>query len=488
MNKTVRYSAMIFGLMLLIGACSGNRTAENSVGTMFGTEVSPTDSVNDRSEKLVFWGGRYHEAKPQIPQQGTILKALKVTTRISSNHYSDFALDEEGNAYIACFSKKQDNADYIYIAKISRSGEVIWAYQDQSRGRATAIATDGKGAVYAVGVFEGRLYLGGRSIATDRQATFIAKLDEDGNCRKLIRNDGDGLAFDISVNQEGEVLIAGAMGDSLLFGEAKLLKDSNKEQVGFIALFDEELDCKWIQELDGRINQTVSYPAGGFLIGGNFWERISIGGIERATSGKNDPDGFLLFVNSDGTTRWLRKIGVDKGNSIGIMGREAVQDITVDAEGNILATATMRPIPKLNRVQQVAMDLHFFLFSPEGAQLRNRTILHGNETNTVAKSAIDVQGNVWLATKVIRKFKLGNTHYTAEQDQQSILAKFDKHWDLDTLIQIHSGPNMMFRASETYWDGVVLTGHFKEWLEIGEDEVRSGTNNTLFYLNYHLSP
>lgn len=292
MNKTVRYSAMIIGLFLLIGACSGNRTAENSVGAMSGTEGKPADSVNDRSEKLVFWGGRYHEAKPQIPQQGTILKALKVTTRISSNHYSDFALDEEGNAYIACFSKKQDNADYIYIAKISRSGEVIWA----------------------------------------------------------------------------------------------------------------------------------------------------------------------------------------------------VQDITVDAEGNILATATMRPIPKLNRVQQVAMDLHFFLFSPEGAQLRNRTILHGNETNTVAKSAIDVQGNVWLATKVIRKFKLGNTHYTAEQDQQSILAKFDKHWDLDTLIQIHSGPNMMFRASETYWDGVVLTGHYKEWLEIGEAEVRSGTNNTLFYLNYHPSP
>lgn len=41
-----------------------------------------------------------------------VLINVKTTDRISSNHYSDMVVDSRGDAYIACFEKKEDGRDY----------------------------------------------------------------------------------------------------------------------------------------------------------------------------------------------------------------------------------------------------------------------------------------------------------------------------------------------------------------------------------------
>ena len=43
------------------------------------------------------------------------LIGVKITDHISSNHYAELVKDDEGHTYIACFDKKNDGKDYMFM-------------------------------------------------------------------------------------------------------------------------------------------------------------------------------------------------------------------------------------------------------------------------------------------------------------------------------------------------------------------------------------
>jgi len=229
----MKYLFVLFLPLFILGCTPSSAPTQN-------------DPPPDFSPSALFTTQKISGSPTQVATPSVVLANIKTTGRISSNHYSDFVVDRQGNSYIACFEKKADNQDYILITKVAPGGAVIWESGNHLKGRATAISIDEEGRIWVLGVLSD-----GLPTSDQKSCMFIARFDAEGQCQQLITNEGSGMGFNINVNNRNEILVSGIMGDVLSFGDTRIENESGEDQ-GFLARFDEKGRCLWIKAHGGR--------------------------------------------------------------------------------------------------------------------------------------------------------------------------------------------------------------------------------------------
>ncbi|MCB0639299.1 MAG: hypothetical protein KDC54_21885 [Lewinella sp.] len=431
----------------------------------------------------LLWQCQLTQAPSMASETDQVLSAVITTDRISSNHFCDTVLDEDGNSYLATFVKQPTGEDHLAILKLSPRGEVVWQLGKGQAGRATAISRSPGGDLWVTGFFAGRLELGGATLSAPvGNRIFLARLDADGHCTALIGSEGDGLAFNIHVNSRGGILLNGTMGQSLAFGDVRLRQAAAES--AFLALFSAGGEPQWIRPLQGDVHRMASDEEGRFYLTGRFHDHFHFGTDTLLTSGSYDSDGFLLALDPGREVSWVRQFGRMGTIRYGYRTQEAGLDLIVRATDEIIVAAYLDPQPtgleQLGPRDETLADLALLTFDGQGRLLRTETVVEHVLGGVPVAFVEDARGRRWLAGIGKDYIKpLGRAVPLGER--QLFLFARDASGRPDTLILPEHGPNTMIRAANAGQAGLVFTGHFQQYLQAGDQRITNDGRHGIFY-------
>ncbi|MEO1415037.1 MAG: SBBP repeat-containing protein [Bacteroidota bacterium] len=257
---------------------------------------------------------------------------------------NDISTDLNGNSYItgtfrgtASFgntSLTSNGDDDAFVAKVDPNGQVLWALNiggtDEEWGK--GIATDDTGNSYVTGLLLSTASFGDTTINTNRDKTFVTKIDPNGQILWAMRSggvgydNGEGIAIDAS----GNSYITGIFGSDITFGTTTLTNNGGRDV--FIAKLDPSGQPIWAINVGGSTREfaneiSVDGSGNAYVIG--FFENSStFGNITLTSNGVRD--GFVTKVSSSGQVVWAKQFGgpfFDEG-----------YDIASDADGNSYLT------------------------------------------------------------------------------------------------------------------------------------------------------
>lgn len=417
---------------------------------------------------------------PELDPDQNLLIQVRSTDRISSNHYADFVVDEAGNTYIASFQKQEGAYDRILILKLSPSGEMLWEIGKNDLGRALAITRNDEGELWVAGRFREKLSWDGHILESEgRSQMFIARINEKGKCTKLVKAEGNPLAFNIHAAGSGAFLLGGIMGKEGGFGNVQA--SLSAKETSFLAMFSASGACMWIKRLLGNIHRIRSDAAGDFYVGGDFVETFAFGQDTSYTKGPFDQDGFLLKIGQ--TDSWSRTFGEKGYRKYGYKSYEGVSDISIHGNGPIW-TIVRRDNPASYEEETPSKDffptdLILLSFSPSGELLDSLRVIEQVRRGHVFRMAQDNHQRLWITGTGRGSFEIGEKSYNYPENQ-SFLIRLDSTRALDKIIFPEHGPNMLFRVADTWEDRGVLTGHFQSHLYIGSDSLENEGKHELF--------
>lgn len=420
---------------------------------------------------LVFFISCSHETVTK-KQSKAILTALKLTDRISSNHYSELVKDSIGNAYIACFQKKEDRKDYILISKTNPDGSIAWELGNHNRGRATAITINERNNILVAGWFHSDIQLGDKSIVnTLNGQSFIAEITPDGKCITLEANQSDGI-FNIHCNASGEYLVSGVMSGRIAFDTISY-ENEDKEQVNFVSYFNKDGVCQWIDKLDAQLMKIRSHKSD-FYLTGRFNNEFVFGMDTLKNGGVYDNDGFLLKINSKGESEWSKAFGTKGLMDNTYFTEETGCDIAFDNEGNVLVCALIHESPTVK-----VADVTIITYSSDGAWRDKKTIVK-KANNTIFTLTQDSKNNYWLTGSTKNTLMLANSSWKLNAPVNAFVLKLNPALDCEQVVIPNHGPNTLFRSAYFANHYVSFTGHYKNFFTIEGDSIANAGINELF--------
>jgi hypothetical protein len=254
---------------------------------------------------------------------------------------------------VAELSTRASNGTETFVLKLDNNGNYSWAVRladvsavAGSTGNGNSIETDGAGNIYVTGNFANIVDFnpgGGVStltaIATSADS-YVLKLASDGTfiwARRMGGTFGDG-GNALSVDGNGNVFVGGALGQSSgTYDFGPFTVPALATSTGFVTKLDGTGTFQWVKTISNTSSGTVSAieadNAGNIYIGGNA------GGTMDLDPGPGTTDipaaGFITKWDGNGNYIW----GMFQGN--------AVNDISLDNAGNLLATGRYSNAPAL---------------------------------------------------------------------------------------------------------------------------------------------
>ncbi len=201
-------------------------------------------------------------------------------------------------------------------------GKVIESDGEIFETRANATAVDSQGNVYVVGSTKGDM--GSQINAAEEQDVFLTKYDASGNVlwSRLLGASDTAKAFDLVVDGNDNIVIAGQVNDELLTGDVLSGYDS------FVTKFDSQGQEIWTYQQDtaatDRANSLAIDGAGDVIVTGSILGRLNSGTTHGGAS-----DIFVTRLSgTDGT--------LTASAQIGGAGTELGEAVTIAGDGNIL--------------------------------------------------------------------------------------------------------------------------------------------------------
>ena len=204
----------------------------------------------------------------------------------------------------------------VFVARINTNGEGVWArrYGDEEHQYAYDIALDNNGNVLLTGRYDGTINFGGNTLLDeDGYDGFVVKLDSDGN---HLWSNGYGGADDqepqqIAADGEGNVIVAGEVSGQLDFGDGPLPGGSYDV---FVAKLDPNGNHIWSHRYStnyqDRLTGLAVDSAGNVIITGTFYLGFDCGGGVLDT--QNDQNMYICKLSKDGVHLWSRGLGDDQ--------------------------------------------------------------------------------------------------------------------------------------------------------------------------------
>lgn len=254
---------------------------------------------------------------------------------------SHIAADFSGSVVFGSTSLSALGSSDIALLKLGADGSVLSATRlgGANFDAAKAIALDPAGGVVLAGEFLVSTVLGG---ATHNSAgskdISLVKLDSQGAV-VWSRRFGGTLAdsvYGLSVDADGNILIAGDFSGSIGFGGSTLTSAGGRD--GFVAKIDSTGSAVWAVKAGGVSNDscyavTVA-PDGRIAAVGSFSGTSSFGPYSRASTG--GADGFSMMLSSGGLVEWASRFGGSSNDSA----RAVAVDLTgaICVAGNFAGT------------------------------------------------------------------------------------------------------------------------------------------------------
>lgn len=396
------------------------------------------------------------------------LNHLGNSGRISSNHYSDVVLDSKGNAYIANFSTKEDGLDYIKIIKVKTNGDIDWIIGDKTIGRATAISINSADEIFVTGFFSNTFQCGSkRLLPNGPENMFIVKIDAEGQCNWAYTSQYGSKAFDINVNNQGELLVAGVLADKEQFGDVKVTKDDGHNQ--FIARFDKNGNCEWVKQMNANVRRIKSDHQGRFYVCGGYSEHLFEGDKSYTTTSSYDHDGFVMQV--DKKINWVKVFGAPGVINYGYRTYDVIADIAIDKANNLWALSTEENAIVDSATTSIITG-KLLRIDPNGNQFDSITIV-----SSIARGAVST---LLLGDS---SFTVTGSEYRLEKLKvisNGFIRTFDYDGVVKTDLPVSNESTFMIRSSYSNATGTVFTGHFRTQLSIDSLEIVNDGNQGLF--------
>jgi hypothetical protein len=268
------------------------------------------------------------------------------------------ALDGAANVYVVGATKAQLDGNPwagesdAFITRYAPDGTKLWTRTlgTEASDIAEAVAVDGAGAIYVVGVTEGsldgNLLVGFRDI-------FVAKFDPDGNrlwTSQYGTSTGES-ASGVAVDALDNIYVAGTTAGALEGNTSSGGSDA------FVTRFDVDGNRVWTRQFGTAEKDDVT----GVAVDASD-DIYLAGSTEGALDGEGAGNSDLLVAkfDGDGTMLWTRQHG-SPGNDVG-------QAIVVDGDGDVVVAGHTvgvyvegLPLPQI--------DVLVAKFAPDGAKL-----------------------------------------------------------------------------------------------------------------------
>ncbi|WP_020534938.1 GEVED domain-containing protein [Lewinella cohaerens] len=190
------------------------------------------------------------------------LNLIRAVGGSSFDEGEDIHVDNAQNVLITGLHSDFEGSN-VYIVKYDANGTLLWTVKELVSGIAgagTAIATDGSGAIYITGYFNGTAYFNdGASSTTVLESSgladvFIAKYSSGGSLlwARSEGGVGDDYATEISVLNDGTFFITGFFNSTAEFGSSTII--SNGANDVFLGKYNSSGSLQWIASEGGSSN------------------------------------------------------------------------------------------------------------------------------------------------------------------------------------------------------------------------------------------
>lgn len=393
---------------------------------------------------------------------------LGSSERISSNHYSDVVLDSKGNAYIASFYSASDNNDYIKIIQVKPNGEIGWAIGEQTVGRATAISINNKDELWVSGYFSNTFTCGNKVLtSTGPENMFIIKLNTLGICSWSFVSAYGSKAFDINVNTNGELLVAGVLDDKERFDEIEVIKDLNETQ--YLAKFNSDGRCAWVKQFNGSVRRIKSDYKGRFYVCGSYSNRLFKNEGANETTSSYDHDGFLFQVSD--TINWIWNFGNPGVIKYGYRTYDVAADMDIDEGGRVWVIATQE---NRNVVDSTASSIEGLVYSFDSIGVLQHHFKAGTNLQRGAVSTICLT----KAFVTVTGTQLSDAK--TEQNSKGFIKTFGLDGTLVNEKDVTYTESGMIRSAYSNKTGSVFSGHFRGTLTIDTVSIENTVGHGLF--------
>ncbi len=435
----------------------------------------PTPAINHKDSDLV-----------QTNKTDTLkldwLIPVKQTVRISSNLYSDFEVDQKGNAYVASFAMNPSGSEHPYIAKISAKGVVEWELGEGVNGRALGIGMTSKGTLWVSGFYTGAIQFGTKK-GPDQEGrnAFLAHFDAGGNCLSLITGNGSGMLFNTEIDKNGNMLLYGIGGNNFSFQGGNFVSEG--EEGSFLALLDDQLQCKWMIPFAASIIKLAATDQG-FLVSGVFNKQLKWKDQVLKTNDSFDNDAFVLFISNSTQQSWIRQMG-NRGNArYGYRSNEGAIGAQVDKDNHIRVIWKKEDavMPSgIHADQEVRLSILHHRYTLDGQLLEEQSLVEDNlsttEMMTFALSANDYSFLTFNCDEnCLGAF--GETSQPAYPSQY--LLQLSPNLKKIGGLPFNYSDFASIRVTKAVADELYFTGHFRGELEAGEVKLSNSGGHTLF--------
>lgn len=257
----------------------------------------------------------------------------------------------------------------VFVAKYRRiDGVCLWSrsFGSGQDDIAYGVAINSKKEIYLTGSFNSSISFSGTTYqSAGKTDIFVAQFSMDGlplRFRRWGSPDND-AGLGLSLDSTGNVVLVGSFSKGMVLGP-DILPNSGETDI-FVTKLGAALDTvAWVHSYGGQFSdapQDVAVASTGEIaVAGSFqwigeFNRDSPGTMTVTSAG--DYDGFVLLLNGDGATRWVRGFGGPRTD----LGRA----VAIDKIGDVLVGGSITDRARFENTELVAQkrDLSFARYS-----------------------------------------------------------------------------------------------------------------------------
>jgi hypothetical protein len=387
----------------------------------------------------------------------------------------------QGTAYFGS-TMLVSNGDYdIYVAKLDREGNWLWAFQAGGHysDKLYDIAYDRFGYAYIIGSFSGTASFGPFTLNSDGiNDIFIAKISNSGTILWAIQ--AGGYYFDegygIDVDSACNVYITGCYTYDGVFGPFILPQGGNYST--FVCRLTPQGEWVWARNAAGSSavissvicrNITTDVSGNVYIIGW-FTGGAVFGDTELISS--NSTDGFIAKMYANGNWAWARKVG---GTCSDIC-----EGVACDNWGNVYVCGEFSFYSVFGPFALTGFgDYDAFLAKLDSEGNWLWAINCGSNGTEYGRSiCIDDSANVYLTGSFSSTAEFGSVNLTSSGVSDIFVAKIDAEGDWEWVVQ--AGGAASDRAYDIcldYAGNLLLTGYFNSDAVFGPIILSSVYNN-----------
>jgi outer membrane protein assembly factor BamB len=400
------------------------------------------------------------------------------------------AVDSEGNMIIGATFEKDflslpgAGGTDLALIRLSPTGEVLWrrsfgsGFNDEWSG----IVVDSTDNIYAAGSFWLELQIDTVLLTTDKQnikALFVSKFTPDGDLMWVQKIEGDGLktAGELTLDDEGRLLMAGYFADTLFIGDQQLVANGRTDL--FVARFQPNGQFDWAAGAgytgETRALSLTALPGGSVALTGFYNDTTQIGN-DQLIANTFDRDVFVCLYDTNGQPKWARRAG-------GVHD-DAVTGIRYAPDGRLYVTGYLVGVISLSddlsiQSQTGNPDFYLLTYDTTGTPVSARAYGGRQFQQTTGMALQDDQ--IWLSGYYQGDMTIDGQTVDAGSGIGSFMARFGPDLQLQKLYNFPSENNLLINALTFDPTGtLIFGGGYTGNLSIGGQNIASGGRFDLF--------